>query len=41
MNGSILTPQRREDVQRYGYFTARKLFDDEEIALLRADEVIQ
>jgi len=33
--GSILTARQRADYERDGYVTVRKLFDDEEIALLR------
>ena len=35
MTGSILSPQQKADYLRDGHVTVRKLFDDEEIALLR------
>jgi ectoine hydroxylase len=36
MPGSILTAEQRADFARDGYVMVRKLFDDEEIAILRA-----
>lgn len=36
MPGSILTAEQRADFERDGYVMVRKLFDDEEIAILRA-----
>ena len=35
MTGSILTAEQQAAYDRDGYFTVRKLFDSEEIALMR------
>ena len=35
MPGSILTPNQRAQYDHDGYIMVRKLFDDEEIAILR------
>ena len=36
MTGSILSSEQRSAFERDGYVMVRKLFDDEEIAILRA-----